>query len=71
MKECAIKVGMKNIKIALEPEAASLLLFDDTSIDKKYKKKGGIFMLVDAGGYTIDITLNEIMDRQGNLKQFM
>ena len=69
MKECAIQAGMENIKIALEPEAASLLLFDDTSIDKKYKEKGKIFMLVDAGGYTIDITLNEIVDEQGNLKQ--
>ena len=69
MKECAIEAGMENIKIALEPEAASLLLFDDTSINKEYKKKGKIFMLVDAGGYTIDITLNEIMDEQGNLKQ--
>ena len=26
-------------------------------------------MFVDAGGYTIDITLNEIVDEQGNLKQ--
>ena len=26
-------------------------------------------MLVDAGGYTIDITLNEIIDNNGNLKQ--
>ena len=26
-------------------------------------------MLIDAGGYTIDITINEILDEEGNLKQ--
>ena len=69
MKECAIEAGMENIKIALEPEAASLLLFDDASILSNYKKIGKKFILVDAGGYTIDITLNEIVDKYGNLKQ--
>ena len=69
MKECAIQAGMENIKIALEPEAASLLLFDDASISSDFKQIGKKFMLVDAGGYTIDITLNEIVDKHGNLKQ--
>ena len=60
---------MKKVIIALEPEAASLTMFKDDNIDEKYKEKGKIFMLIDAGGYTLDITINEIVDTQGNLKQ--
>lgn len=44
-------------------------MFKDNLIEQKYKEKGKKFMLIDAGGYTIDITLNEIMDNFGNLKQ--
>ena len=53
---------MKKILIALEPEAASLTMFKDDNVDKKYKQKGKVFMLIDAGGYTLDITINEIID---------
>ena len=69
MRNCAKKAGMKKITIALEPEAASLTMFKDDNVDEKYKEKGKIFMLIDAGGYTLDITINEIVDNQGNLKQ--
>jgi molecular chaperone DnaK (HSP70) len=69
MRNCAKKAGMKKIIIALEPEAASLTMFKDDNVDEKYKEKGKIFMLIDAGGYTLDITINEIIDIQGNLKQ--
>ena len=69
MRNCAKKAGMKKIIIALEPEAASLTMFKDDNVDEKYKEKGKIFMLIDAGGYTLDITINEIVDNQGNLKQ--
>ena len=60
---------MKDVIIALEPEAASLMMYKDNSIDEKNKQKGQIFMLIDAGGYTVDITINEIVDTKGNLKQ--
>ena len=66
---CSKEAGMNNISIALEPEAASLTMFNDKIIDKDLKNKGKIFMLIDAGGYTIDITINEIIDQYGNLKQ--
>ena len=69
MRECSKKAGMNDILISLEPEAASLTMFDDPSIPDNLKEKGTIFMLVDAGGYTVDITLNEIIDDFGNLKQ--
>ena len=69
MRNCAKKAGMKNVLIALEPEAASLTMFKDDNVDQEFKKKGKVFMLIDAGGYTLDITINEIVDEYGNLKQ--
>ena len=69
MRECARNAGMKDISISLEPEAASLAMFDDPQIDDNLKKKDKIFMLVDAGGYTVDVTLNQIVDEDGNLRQ--
>ena len=69
MKNCAIKAGMDDILISLEPEAASLTMFEDPNIDDTLKEKDKIFMLIDAGGYTVDITLNQIVDENRNLKQ--
>ena len=69
MKNCAIKAGMSDVLISLEPEAASLTMFDDPNIDDTLKEKDKIFMLIDAGGYTVDITLNQIIDENRNLKQ--
>lgn len=69
MRNCAGKAGMNNIIIALEPEEASLTMFKDDIVEKEFKEKGKIFMLIDTGGYTLDITINEIIDENGNLKQ--
>jgi molecular chaperone DnaK (HSP70) len=69
MIECSQTAGIHDISIALEPEAASLTMFNDDIVEKNLKTKGKKFMLIDAGGYTIDITLNEIIDNHGNLKQ--
>ena len=44
-------------------------MFTDNNINKNFKEKGKTFMLIDSGGFTIDITLNEINDDYGNLKQ--
>ena len=69
MRNCTKKAGMNNIIIALEPEEASLTMFKDDIVEKEFKEKGKIFMLIDTGGYTLDITINEIIDENGNLKQ--
>ena len=69
MRDCAKKAGMNDILISLEPEAASLTMFDDPNINETLKEKDKIFMLIDAGGYTVDITLNQIVDENKNLKQ--
>jgi molecular chaperone DnaK (HSP70) len=71
MKQVAIKAGMINTEIALEPEAASLTIFHDKSIKKKFLEKGKTFLLVDAGGYTVDISANRILDSNHNLEQLL
>ena len=71
MKQVAIKAGMINVDIALEPEAASLAIFHDKSIKKKYLEKGKTFLIVDAGGYTVDISANKIIDSNHNLEQLL
>ena len=69
MRHYAKKAGLNSVVIALEPEAASLTMFKSNNVEDHFKKKGKVFMLIDAGGYTLDITINEIIDRNNNLKQ--
>ena len=71
MQEAAKKAGMANLDVALEPEAASLSIFqeEDETI-KKFNKKGTKFLIVDAGGYTVDFSANKILE-DDNLEQLM
>lgn len=78
MKEIACKALLKEIscknidndkiQIALESEAASLAILYNENIKNKLTK-GKSFLLVDAGGYTVDLSANEIIDNNYNLKQ--
>ena len=65
MINCAKKAGMNNINLALESESASLTLFNDNFINKELKQKDNIFMLIDLGGYVVDLTINEIVSDSG------
>ena len=58
----AKEAGMDKVQLALESEVAALSIFNATIVDEKLKKKGKIFLLIDLGDYTIDITLNEIVN---------
>ena len=69
MRNYARKAGLNSVVIALEPEAASLTTFKSDNVEDHFKKKGKVFMLIDAGGYTLDITINEIIDEGKNLRQ--
>ena len=71
MKDVAYESGMIHSEIALEPEAASLSIFHDKDINKKYLVKGKNFLIVDAGGYTVDISANKIIDDSHNLEQLL
>ena len=62
---------MIHSEIALEPEAASLSIFHDKNINKKYLEKGKTFLIVDAGGYTVDLSANKIIDDYFNLEQLL
>ena len=71
MEEAAKKVGMANLDVILEPEASSLSLFkEDNKIINEYIKKDKTFLIVDAGGYTVDFSANRILD-DNNLEQLM
>ena len=67
MIRCAKEAGMNDIHIALEPEAASLNMFYDDTFGEELKQNGKKFILIDAGGYTIDITINEIINKNNNI----
>ena len=58
----AYESGMKNVKLIYENEAISISMLNDRYIDKKYKSKNKIFMVIDAGGYYTNITINEIQN---------
>ena len=69
MRKYAKKAGLNSVIIALEPEAASLTMFKDSVVEKEFKEQGKVFMLIDAGGYTLNVTINEIIDKNYNIKQ--
>ena len=73
MKEVVFQAGINNAEIALEIEAASLSIFYDKNINREefYLTKGNSFILVDAGGYTVDISANKILDDDNNLEQII
>ena len=73
MKNIAQLSGMNDIDIALEPEASSLAIFDSLDIEgnKINLKKGDTFLLVDAGGYTVDFSGFKILDDNNNLEQLI
>ena len=73
MKNIAQLSGMNDIDIALEPEASSLAIFECLDIEgnKINLKKGDTFLLVDAGGFTVDFSGFKILDDNNNLEQLI
>ncbi|KAK3578319.1 hypothetical protein CHS0354_004229 [Potamilus streckersoni] len=76
MREAAIEAGIKNenLKIALEPETASIFC-RLLPVEKMVQgggmtsfKAGSVYMVLDAGGGTIDITVHEVLS-DGKLKE--
>ncbi|XP_053398855.1 heat shock 70 kDa protein 12A-like isoform X2 [Mercenaria mercenaria] len=75
MREAAIKAGIESRKltIALEPEAASIYCrhlsieatFNYTGASVSSFKPGTRYMILDAGGGTIDITVHEVNEDDG------
>ena len=71
MQDAAKKAGMVNLEIVLEPEAASLAIFNEENPKiKKYIQPGKKFLIVDAGGYTVDFSANKILENN-NLEQLI
>ena len=71
MELAAKKAGMVNLEVVLEPEAASLAIFsEDNKKIKKFIQPGKKFLIVDAGGYTVDFSANKILENN-TLEQLM
>ncbi|KAK3085535.1 hypothetical protein FSP39_004848 [Pinctada imbricata] len=74
MRKAAVQAGIKNehLKIALEPEAASLLCqhipIERTKEGISVADVGTTYMVIDLGGGTVDITVHEKLPR-GKLKE--
>ena len=71
IEKAAKKAGMANLGVILEPEAASLAIFNENNpIIKKFIEKDKKFLIVDAGGYTVDFSANKILENN-NLEQLI
>ena len=70
-KNCIKKAEINNIKLISKPDASSLTIFDDLTIDEEVKEKGNRFMLIDLGAHLVQITINEIGEDNGVIKQII
>ena len=71
IEDVAKNIGMINLDIILEPQAASLSIFkEDNKIIQNFLKKDKTFLIVDIGEYTVDFSANRILENN-NLEQLM
>ncbi|KAH3767686.1 heat shock 70 kDa protein 12A [Pelomyxa schiedti] len=52
--------GTDNVMLALEPEAASLYCMFKSTLPTQFHRPGTRYIIIDAGGGTVDITVHEI-----------
>ena len=71
IKNITTELEMYNLNFIYESDASSLAMYNDRSIPFSVKQQNKTFMLIDAGGHSIDITVYKILDEQGTLKQIM
>ncbi|XP_062605306.1 heat shock 70 kDa protein 12A-like [Saccostrea cucullata] len=76
MRRCAIEAGIakERLTIALEPEAAAIYT-NFSSIRRTFAsssiscRKGIKYLVCDAGGGTVDITVHEMIDDEGHVRE--
>ena len=71
IKKTLNNIGMINIKMIYESEAASLCVYHDKFIEDKYKRKRNVFLLIDIGGSSISFSVNKYEDNKGSIKQIL
>ena len=69
IKNISTELEMFNLDFIYESDATSLSMYYDKSIPNSVKQQNKTFMLIDAGGYSIDISTYKIIDAQGTIKQ--
>lgn len=71
IKNITTELEMYDLNFIYESDASALAMYNDKSIPFSVKQKNKTFMLIDAGGHSIDITVYKIIDEQGTLKQII
>lgn len=69
IKNVLIESGIINNRIIYDSEATSLYIYHNKNIPNKFKKK--YFMLIDIGGYSVEITVKEILKEKGYIKEML
>jgi molecular chaperone DnaK (HSP70) len=68
MREAAVTAGLvpekcsRRLHVITEPEAAAISCMSNGNLSLE---KGSLFMVVDAGGATIDITVHKVLEERG------
>ena len=69
LKKSFEEKNIEHFKIIYESEAEALSIYDNEYINSYYKKKDKVFMIIDAGGNSFDISIYEIIDNNGSMKE--
>jgi molecular chaperone DnaK (HSP70) len=69
LKKSFEEKNIEHFKIIYESEAEALSIYDNEYINSYYKKKDKVFMIIDAGGNSFDISIYEIIDNNGGMKE--
>ena len=71
IKNITIEAEIYNINFIYESEASSLSMYYDKYIPNNIKQKNKYFMIIDAGGLSLDITIYKILDNYGSMKEII
>ena len=69
IKNITGELEMFDLDFIYESDAASLAMYNDKAIPNSVKQQNKTFMIIDAGGHSIDISVYRILDEKGTIKQ--
>ena len=69
IKNITTELEMFDLDFIYESDAEILAMYNDKTIPNSVKQQNKTFMLIDAGGYSIDISAYRIIDEQGTIRQ--
>ena len=69
IKNITGELEMFDLDFIYESDAATLAMYNDKTIPNSVKQQNKTFMIIDAGGHSIDISVYRIIDEKGTIKQ--